>query len=132
MREVLVLNQQLGDKLMDRIIIEALEVDTVIGIHDWERKVRQRVLIGFELAWDTRRAAATGDIHDALDYAALAQVVQNYASSARCYLIEELAEGLASLVYEEFAVPWLRLRVDKPGALPQANTVAVVIERGSL
>ncbi|PIE39463.1 MAG: dihydroneopterin aldolase [Gammaproteobacteria bacterium] len=117
---------------MDRIIIEALEVDTVIGIRDWERRVRQRVLISFELAWDTRRAAATGDIHDALDYAAVAQVAQNYAASARCCLIEELAEGLASLIYEEFTVPWLRLRVDKPGALPNAHSVAVVIERGNL
>lgn len=115
---------------MDLVVIEALRIDTIIGIHDWEREVRQTLLLSLELGWDTRRAAASGDISDALDYSSLCAVVQKYVERSRFYLIEELAEGVAELLQREFGVPWLRLRIDKPGAVPQAQTVAVVVERG--
>ncbi len=115
---------------MDQVFISALRVDTVIGVYDWEREVRQTLVLDIELAWDIAPAAAGDDLALALDYAALAARLTAFAEDSRCQLIETFAEGVASLIRKEFAVSWLRLRVAKPGAVPAANTVGVLIERG--
>ena len=115
---------------MDIVYIRELRAATVIGVYDWERSVRQIVVLDLELAADNRRAAASDEIGDALDYAALSARVLAYIEASEFQLIETLAEQVASLVMAEFGVPWLRLRLAKPGAVPQARDVGVLIERG--
>lgn len=115
---------------MDIVYIEGLRADAVIGVYDWERSVRQQLVLDLELGSDNRRAAAGDRIEDALDYAAIAARLLAYIEDSEFQLIETLAEHLAAILLDEFAVPWLRLRLAKPGAVAQAATVGVVIERG--
>ena len=115
---------------MDRVLITGLRIDTVIGVYDWERDIRQTVVLDLELAADNRAAARFDAIEDALDYAAISARLLAFVGGSRFQLIESLAEAVAELVRVEFGVPWLRLRVAKPGAAAEAETVAVVIERG--
>jgi len=117
---------------MDRILIEGLEVRTVIGIFDWEREIRQTVRLDMEMAWDVKTAAASDDIADTLDYKAVSKRLISFVEASSFGLIEALAEHCAAIVREEFNVPWLRLKLSKPGAVRGSENVAVVIERGSL
>ena len=115
---------------MDNVFIEGLEVDTVIGVYVWERELRQCLRVELVCAWDTRRPAEGDDLTLALDYAALAERIQAFADQARHQLVETFAEQLAALLIAEFQIPWLRLKVTKPGAVPAAAGVGVEIERG--
>lgn len=115
---------------MDIVFIRELRADTVIGVYPWERSVRQTVVLDLELATDNRRAAASDEIEEALDYAAIASRLLVFIAASECQLIETLAERVAALLMAEFAVPWLRLTLTKPGAVSRAREVGVVIERG--
>ncbi|NLY57584.1 MAG: dihydroneopterin aldolase [Gammaproteobacteria bacterium] len=116
---------------MDQVFIRGLEVDAVIGAYDWERNIRQRLVVDLDMAWDIRPAAQDDDLSKALDYATVSQRLLEYVSASSFELVETLAERLAALVMEEFSVPWLRLSINKPGAVTQATGgVGVVIERG--
>ncbi|QJQ97027.1 MULTISPECIES: dihydroneopterin aldolase [Halomonadaceae] len=115
---------------MDRVIIEALEVDTVIGVYDWERKIHQRLSLDLELATDIRPAAACDDLTLTLDYAAICERIARFADENAFALVETFAERLARLLQEEFSIAWLRLCVRKPGAVRAAAAVGVIIERG--
>ena len=115
---------------MDTVFIRQLRADTVIGVYDWERTVRQNVVLDLEMATDNRRAAASDEIGDALDYAAISARVLSFIKGSEFQLIETMAEQVAAIVLGEFGVPWLRLRLAKPGAVAQAQDVGVVIERG--
>jgi dihydroneopterin aldolase len=114
---------------VDIVYIKGLRADTVIGVYDWERSVRQQLVLDLELASDNRRAAAGDCIEDALDYAAIAARLLAYIEESEFQLIETLAERLADILRDEFAVSWLRLRLAKPGAVARAAEVGVVIER---
>ncbi|MCP5128959.1 MAG: dihydroneopterin aldolase [Pseudomonadales bacterium] len=116
---------------MDIVYIQALRADTIIGVYEWERSVRQSVVLDFELATDNRRAAATDRVEDALDYATLSERVLSFIEGSEFQLIETMAEQVAAIVMTEFGVPWLRLRLAKPGAVAAAAEVGVVIERGN-
>ncbi len=115
---------------MDRVFIKGLRVETVIGMHAWERRVRQPVVVDLEMASDVRRAAATDEVDDALDYEAIGERLVGAIEQSSFELIETLAERLAVIVRQEFGVPWLRLRLSKAGALRGAREVGVEIERG--
>ncbi|MDO3385301.1 dihydroneopterin aldolase [Gilvimarinus sp. SDUM040013] len=115
---------------MDIVYIRDLQIQTIIGIYDWERQVRQTVSIDLEMAADIRRAAQTDDIQYALNYKAVSKRVIAHVEGREALLVESLAEEVAALVRDEFNVPWLRLRVSKPGALRGARDVGLVIERG--
>ena len=117
---------------MDTVHIRGLRAEAVIGVYDWERDIRQELVLDRELASDNRAAAATDSIEDAVDYAAISQRVLAYVQNSEFQLIETLAEHLAALVLSEFSVSWLRLRLDKPGAVAEAESVGVEIERGVL
>jgi dihydroneopterin aldolase len=117
---------------VDRIFISDLRIDTIIGIYDWERQVRQTIRIDLEMAHDIRRAAETDDIQYALNYKAVAKRLIAFVEASQFLLIETLAEDVARLIMTEFSVPWLRLTLHKPGALRGASSVGVIIERGSL
>lgn len=114
----------------DYVLIEGLEVRTVIGIYDWEREIRQTVRLDLKMAWDIARAAASDNIDDALDYKSVSKRLIAYVESSSFGLIEALAEECAKIVMTEFGVPWLRLKLSKPGAVRGSENVAVLIERG--
>ena len=114
----------------DKIFILGLRAEAVIGVYDWERDIRQPLEIDLELATNAAKAAETDDIAAALDYAAISARVIEEVEASSYQLIESLAEHLARMVLEEFGVRWLQLRVMKPTAVPDADGVGVVIERG--
>ncbi|GGC90746.1 dihydroneopterin aldolase [Halopseudomonas salina] len=116
---------------MDQVFIKGLSVEAVIGVYDWERTILQPLVLDLDLGWDIRAAAAGDDLSATLDYAAVSQRVLEYVGTSQFQLVESLAERLAALIMEEFSVPWLRLRVTKPGAVSEASGgVGVLIERG--
>lgn len=117
---------------MDRVFIDGLEVDTVIGAYDWERGIRQCLRLDLSFAWDNRPAAAGDDLSKALDYASVSARIQAFAEQAQFQLVETFAERLAEALMSEFAITWMRLKVTKPGAVPAALGVGVEIERGCL
>jgi dihydroneopterin aldolase len=116
---------------MDKIFLEDLRVDAVIGIWEWERRVRQTVRLDLEMATDVRRAAAQDEIESALDYKGIAKRLVQAVAASEFKLVETLAETLASIVIKEFDVSWLKLSVSKPGAIDGSRNVGVVIERSS-
>ncbi len=115
---------------MDIIFLRDLKVDVVIGIWDWERKIRQTVSVDIEMATDIRKAAASDDVVDTLNYKAVAKRVQEFMEDSRFQLVETLAERIAGIIREEFDVSWVRVRVNKPGAIRGAKDVGVLIDRG--
>lgn len=115
---------------MDIVYITGLRADAVIGIHDWERGIRQPLIVDLELASDNRLAASTDGIAEAVDYEAISNRVRALIEASEFQLIETLAERLAERVQAEFTIPWLRLRLSKPGAVAAADDVGVIIERG--
>lgn len=117
---------------MDKIFIRALEVEAVIGVYDWERKIKQRLLVDIEMGTDIRRAAQTDDLSYALNYFEISQRIKAFVIERQPQLIEVLAEELAAIIRTEFQVPWLRLSITKPTAVMGAQAVGVVIERGHI
>jgi 2-amino-4-hydroxy-6-hydroxymethyldihydropteridine diphosphokinase len=115
---------------MDKVFIEGLEIEALIGIYDWERRIRQPLVFDLEMAFDNRGPAASDDIADTLDYKAVSKRLVGFVSESSCGLVETLAEQCAQLVLREFAVEWLRLKLRKPGAVRGARAVGVEIERG--
>lgn len=115
---------------MDIVYISDLRIETIIGIYDWERKIRQIVSIDLEMASDNRKAAATESIDDALNYKAVAKRLIQFAEESEFQLVETLAERIAEIILEEFDVDWLRLKLGKPGAVTGSREVGVIIERG--
>ena len=116
---------------MDTVFIRGLRAEAIIGCYDHERTIRQPLIIDLELATDVASGAATDQLEDALDYAAISQRVIAEVEASSYQLIESLAEHLAGLIRTDFAVPWLRIVVTKPTAVAEADAVGVVIERGS-
>jgi dihydroneopterin aldolase len=115
---------------MDIVFIRDLRVDTVIGIYDWEREIRQTVVIDLEMGADVANAAQSDAIDDALDYKAVSKRLVDFVNGSEFQLVETLAERCAMIVLEEFQVPWVRLTLNKVGALSAARDVGVIIERG--
>lgn len=113
----------------DTIFLHDLRIETVVGIWDWERKIRQIVSIDLEMGGDIRRAAESDRIEATLNYKAVAKRVQQFVAESSFQLVETLAEKIASLVLDEFEVPWIRVRVSKPGAIRGARDVGVSIRR---
>ncbi len=115
---------------MDIVYIKALQVETVIGIYDWEREIRQRVVLDLDMGADIRQAALTEDIESTLNYKSVSDRLVEFVSASEFLLVETMAEEIATLVMQEFSVPWLRLKVGKPDAIATVEDVGVVIERG--
>jgi dihydroneopterin aldolase len=115
---------------VNSVYIKGLRAQAVIGVYEWERKLRQPLVLDLEMASDTLRAAASDQIGDALDYAEISRSVIALVESSQYQLLESLAEAVAQMVRTEFGAPWLRLRVSKPGAVEEAEDVGVIIESG--
>ncbi len=115
---------------MDIIFLHDLRVETVIGIWEWERKIRQTVAIDLDMSADIRKAAASDSVDDTLNYKLVAKRVQQFVAESSFQLVETLAEKIAEIVLAEFDVAWVRVRVNKPGAIRGARDVGILIERG--
>ncbi len=116
--------------MTDIVFINDLRIETVIGIYDWERKIRQTVSLDLEMATDIARVAATDAIEDTLNYKAVAKRLIAFVGDSDFQLVETLAEKCAAIVLDEFDVSWLRLTLRKPGAVSSSRDVGVRIERG--
>lgn len=116
---------------MDTVFIRDLRVDAIIGIFDWERRIRQTLSVDLEAATDCSAAAATDDVAEAVDYKAVAKRTVAFLAASDFRLVETAAERTAAMLQEEFGLSWLRLQMHKPAALSEAGDVGVVIERGS-
>ncbi len=113
----------------DSIFLRELKVETIIGVWDWERKIRQTVSIDLEMGADIRRAAKTDSIDDTLNYKAVSKRVQQFVADSEFQLVETMAEKIAEVVLSEFELPWIQVRVSKPGAIRGAKDVGVQIHR---
>ncbi|MCK5382709.1 MAG: dihydroneopterin aldolase [Gammaproteobacteria bacterium] len=116
---------------MDIVFINDLRIETIIGIYDWERKVKQTISLDLEMGTDIRKSAATDAIDDTLNYKAVAKRLIAFVGESEYQLVETLAEKITDIVLSEFDVPWLKLTVHKPGAVRGSRDVGVTIERGS-
>ena len=115
---------------MDLVLLEGLEVRTVIGIYDWEREIRQTVRLDLEMAWDISKAGKTDNIEDTLDYFAVSQRLIQHVEASDFALVEALVESCATIVRKEFLVPWVRIKLSKPLKNLGMDCAAIVIERG--
>ena len=114
---------------MDKIFLSALTVECIVGIWDWERRVKQTVIIDLELAADIRRAAASDRIEDTIDYKKVAKRLLAFVGESQFNLVETLAESIARVVVTEFGVSWVKVRLNKQGAIRGARDVGIEIER---
>ena len=115
---------------MDKIFIHALKTETIVGIFDWERQVKQTGVLDIEFSADIRKAALSDSIDDTLNYKRVAKRVLTCIEESSFHLVETLAEHVAMLILEEFAVSWVRVALSKPGAIRSSRDVGVILERG--
>jgi dihydroneopterin aldolase len=114
---------------MDVIFLSGLTAECIIGIWDWERRVKQKVVIDLEMGADIRRAAATDVIEDTLDYKRVAKLLLQFVSESEFQMVETLTDRIAGIVVTEFDVPWVRVRLNKQGAIRGSRDVGILIER---
>jgi len=114
---------------MDVIFLSGLTTECIIGIWDWERRVKQKIVIDLEMGADVRKAAATDAIEDTLDYKRVAKRLLSFVSESQFQLVETLTERIAELVVREFGVPWVKVRLNKQGAIRGSRDVGILIER---
>ena len=114
---------------MDKIFLSALSIECIVGIWEWERRVKQTVIIDIEMAADIRRAAATDAIDDTIDYKKVSKRVQTFVGESKFELVETLTERIAQTVITEFGVSWVKVRLNKRGAIRGARDVGIEIER---
>jgi 7,8-dihydroneopterin aldolase/epimerase/oxygenase len=115
---------------LDIVFIADLRIDTIIGIYDWEREVKQTIALDIEMTADNTKPASTENIDDALNYKAVAKRLIAFTEESQFQLVETLAERLAAIILSEFDVPWCRLKLSKLGAVTGSHSVGVIIERG--
>jgi 7,8-dihydroneopterin aldolase/epimerase/oxygenase len=113
----------------DRIFLHGLTAECIIGFIDWERRVRQTVVVDLEMPVDCRHAALTDEVADTLDYKNVAKRALEFISTSEFKLVETLAHRLALVILGEFGVEWVRVSLNKPGAIRNSRDVGVVIER---
>ena len=113
----------------DKIFLRGLEVECIIGFIDWERRVKQRIQIDLELPVDCTRAARSDDVVDTLDYKSVAKRVIAFVEASEFMLVETMAHRMAMVILEEFGIEWVRIWINKPGAIRGSRDVGVAIER---
>ena len=115
---------------MDIIFLGALEATTIIGIYDWERETKQTIVLDIEMAFDITKAAETDDIQYTLDYKMVSERVVSFVEQSEFYLVEKLIEEIANILLSEFNTPWVKIVLNKRGAISRARDVGIIIERG--
>ncbi|MFQ1012598.1 dihydroneopterin aldolase [Gilliamella apicola] len=115
----------------DKVLIEGLTVLTTIGVYEWEKTIKQKLILDLEMSWDNKPAGESDDVSLCLDYFLVSQSITSFIQSTQFELIECVAERVAQLVIQKFSVQWLKVKVSKPSAIANASNVAVVIERST-
>jgi dihydroneopterin aldolase len=115
---------------MDIVFLGGLEIETIIGIYDWERETKQTVVLDIEMAFDIQKAAQTDDIQYTLDYKAVSKRVISFVEASQFFLVEKLISELADIIRHEFNTPWVKITLNKKGAIRGATDVGIIIERG--
>lgn len=119
----------MGNRANDKIFLRGLEVECIIGFIDWERRIKQRVQIDLEMPVDCTRASRRDDVADTLDYKRVAKRVIAFVESSEFMLVETMAHRMAMMILEEFGIEWIRIWINKPGAIRGSRDVGVAIER---
>ncbi len=114
---------------MDTIFIQQLKVDTIIGVYEHERTVKQPLIIDLQLDYDISQAAASDNLKYALDYHQLSIDIHQFVSESSYQLIEALAEALAKRILKNNAIKKVDLTISKPQALDLAQNVGIRINR---
>ena len=114
---------------MDKIFLSSLSVECIVGIWEWERRVKQTVIIDIEMAADIRKAAASDRIEDTIDYKKVAKALLAFVGESQFQLVETLTERIAELIVTRFGVSWVKVRLNKQGAIRGARDVGIQIER---
>jgi dihydroneopterin aldolase len=114
---------------MDKVYVKDLRINALIGIYEWERRIRQQIRIDLEMGWDNRIPAKSDAIEDTMNYKAAAKFVQAYVERSEFKLVETLAENIAKLLIKEFDLPWVKVTLGKPAAVTGSSEVGVIIER---
>lgn len=117
---------------MDKVIIRGLNIQTTIGFFEWEKQIKQTLVVDLTMGWDIKPAAQNDELAKTLDYAAISVEIEAFANANPVDLIETLAERMAKFLMDSYQIPWLKLAIGKPGAVHNASTVGVEIERGCL
>lgn len=115
---------------MDIIFLGGLKIETIIGIYDWERITKQTVILDIEMAYDIQQAATTDDIQYTLDYKTVSKRIISFVENSQFLLVEKLIEEIATIIRTEFNVPWVKITLNKKGAISGASDVGIIIERG--
>ncbi len=115
---------------MDIIFLGGLEASTIIGIYDWERETKQTLVLDIEMAFDIKKAAETDDIQYTLDYKTVSERIVSFVEQSEFYLVEKLIEEIANTLLTEFNTPWVKITLNKRGAISRAKDVGIIIERG--
>ncbi|NMP32120.1 dihydroneopterin aldolase [Thalassotalea sp. M1531] len=115
---------------MDKVYIQGLKIQTTIGFFEWEKQIKQTLVIDLVMGWSIQPAASNDELDKTLDYAEISVAIEKFANENPVDLIETLAERLAQYLMSQYHIPWLKLKVGKPGAVHNAKTVGVEIERG--
>jgi 7,8-dihydroneopterin aldolase/epimerase/oxygenase len=113
----------------DRIFLHGLEIECIIGFIEWERRIKQKVVVDLEMPVDCARAAVNDDVVDTLDYKKVAKRTIAFVSESQFKLVETMAHRLALAILQEFGIPWVRLSINKPGAIRGSKDVGVAVER---
>ncbi|MEW6993472.1 dihydroneopterin aldolase [Colwelliaceae bacterium MEBiC 14330] len=116
---------------MDKVYIKGLSIQTTIGVFDWEKLIKQTLVIDLTMAWNTAAAAVNDELAKTLDYADISLAIERFANDNPVDLLETLAERMATFLMNTYHIPWLKLAIGKPGAVHNAQTVGVEIERGT-
>ena len=114
---------------MDIIFLGGLEIETIIGIYDWERVTKQTVILDIEMAFDIQKAAQTDDIQYTLDYKTVSHRIISFVEASQFLLVEKLISEIADIIRNEFNVPWVKITLNKKGAIRGASDVGIIIER---
>ena len=115
---------------MDIIFLGGLEITTIIGIYEWERETKQTIILDIEMGYDIRKAAETDAIEDTLDYKSVSKRIITFVEESEYFLVEKLAQEITNIILNEFEVRWVKLILNKKGAIRGASDVGIIIERG--
>jgi dihydroneopterin aldolase len=114
---------------LDKIFIHALKTEAIIGIFDWERQVKQTILVDLEFSANIRKAALSDSIDDTLNYKKVAKRVLSFIEASQFHLVETMADSVAMLLLEDFGLEWVKVVLSKPGAIRSSRDVGIIIER---
>jgi len=114
---------------MDTIFVNGLEVFAIIGVYDWERESKQKILIDFEITLDTSKAGASDCLEETIDYGALSKQITTFVEESTFKLAETLCSRIADICLQDKRARSVTVKLSKPYAVANTNVVGVEITR---